>query len=476
MNKKKLLAENFIIYGLGQILYKVIPIIMLPFLVRIMPDSSYYMGINDLANTLVSLVAVVGLMGLYDGTFRLFFDYDDQQYEQRQRICSTALCLTIIFSTICFCILVLFRKEAGRFLFEDERLSWLTILCGVNVILTNVENILLTPVRMLNERKRFIIGNTIISVFSYSTAIVFVMKKYYIIALPLGMTLSLLLGIVYFGYYNRKWFKFHAVSTEYIIPLLKIGIPLFPTFLIFWIFSSFDKVMILKMLDIGANGRFSVANKLAQISQLITAAFAAGWSYFNFATMRDEKRIEDFSRIMEFIMVLGIGAFLFCRISGNMVMKIFFPSEYSGLGDVFAYLFLAPIVCMMFQLMGSQFLLIKKTILSTLISGVGVVANILLNYFWIMSYHILGAAIATVVSYVFIVIIASIVLKRKHMIEFNWRYLFLGVVFVIIVCMDLLNIEESKIYIVGAVMLIGIFVVYIKVLLSYRRQKDERLL
>lgn len=467
MNKKKLLAENFIIYGLGQIIYKIIPIAMLPFLVRIMPDSSYYMGINDLANTLVSLVAAVGLMGLYDATFRLFFDYNEQQFEQRRRICSTALCLTVIFSIICFCLLLLFRKEVGRFLFEDEQLSWLAILCGVNVILTNVENILLTPIRMLNERKRFIIGNTVISIFSYGVATFLVMKKYYIIALPLGMTLSLLFGIGYFGFYSRKWFGFHSISTENIIPLLKIGIPLFPTFLIFWVFSSFDKIMILKMLDIDANGRFSVANKLAQVSQLITAAFAAGWSYFNFATMNDKKRVEDFSHIIECIIALGVGAFLFCRISGNTIMGIFFPPEYSGLGAVFAYLFIAPIVCMVFQLMGSQFLLIKKTIFSTFIAGLGVIVNICLNYFWIMSYHILGASIATVISYVFIVVIASVVLKRKRMMKFNWRYIFLVTVFAVVVCMDLLGLEDVIIYIAGTGMLIGIFMLYVKELLFY---------
>ena len=105
MNKKKLLFENFIIYGLGQIIYKIIPLVMLPILADIMPESSYYLGINDLVNTIVGLVSVFGLMGLYDAVFRLFFDYSELEVKPRKEICSTALGLTVLFSVICFLIL-----------------------------------------------------------------------------------------------------------------------------------------------------------------------------------------------------------------------------------------------------------------------------------------------------------------------------------------------------------------------------------
>ena len=50
MNKLKLFLENFIVYGLGGIISKIIPVIMIPIVTRIMPTSEYY-GINDLSNT-----------------------------------------------------------------------------------------------------------------------------------------------------------------------------------------------------------------------------------------------------------------------------------------------------------------------------------------------------------------------------------------------------------------------------------------
>ena len=42
MNKFKLFIENFLIYGLGGIICKIVPLIMVPIVTRIMPNSSVF--------------------------------------------------------------------------------------------------------------------------------------------------------------------------------------------------------------------------------------------------------------------------------------------------------------------------------------------------------------------------------------------------------------------------------------------------
>jgi len=56
MNKLKLFLDNLLIYGLGGVIGKIIPLIMVPVVTRLIPDTSYY-GISDLSNTLVSLAS-----------------------------------------------------------------------------------------------------------------------------------------------------------------------------------------------------------------------------------------------------------------------------------------------------------------------------------------------------------------------------------------------------------------------------------
>ena len=46
-SKFSLFIENFVVYGIGGVISKVIPLIMVPIVTRLMPDSSYY-GISGL--------------------------------------------------------------------------------------------------------------------------------------------------------------------------------------------------------------------------------------------------------------------------------------------------------------------------------------------------------------------------------------------------------------------------------------------
>lgn len=80
-SKLKLFTENFLVYGVGGIISKIIPLIMVPIVTRLMPDSSYY-GISDLSNTLVSLASSLVVMGMYDAMYRLFFEKDEDEYKK----------------------------------------------------------------------------------------------------------------------------------------------------------------------------------------------------------------------------------------------------------------------------------------------------------------------------------------------------------------------------------------------------------
>ena len=86
MSKVKLFLENFLIYGMGGIISKIIPLVMVPIVTRIMPSSDYY-GLSDLSSTVVSFTSAMAVMGMYDAMYRMFFEKDDEEY--KKYICST---------------------------------------------------------------------------------------------------------------------------------------------------------------------------------------------------------------------------------------------------------------------------------------------------------------------------------------------------------------------------------------------------
>ena len=70
-------VENFLVYGLGGIISKLIPLIMVPIVTKLMPSTDYF-GISDLSNTVVNFASSIAIMGMYDAMYRMFFEKEDE--------------------------------------------------------------------------------------------------------------------------------------------------------------------------------------------------------------------------------------------------------------------------------------------------------------------------------------------------------------------------------------------------------------
>ena len=131
MEKFKLFISNFLIYGFGSIISSVIPLIMLPVITRLMPDSFYY-GLSDISNTIVQFGTALAVMGMYDAVFRLFFDREDEDFQRT--VCSTALVFTLISSLIVFLILILFRENLSLLFFGNEKYCNILYLTAIHFL------------------------------------------------------------------------------------------------------------------------------------------------------------------------------------------------------------------------------------------------------------------------------------------------------------------------------------------------------
>ena len=116
MNKFKLFVENFLVYGFGGIISKLVPLVMVPIITRLMPNTAYF-GISDLSNTVIQFASAIACMGMYDAMYRMFFERDEEKY--KKEVCSSALIFTALSSLIIFIFMIIFRSAISRFFFGD---------------------------------------------------------------------------------------------------------------------------------------------------------------------------------------------------------------------------------------------------------------------------------------------------------------------------------------------------------------------
>ena len=448
MSRARLLIENFLIYGLGSIASKIVPFAMLPVVTRLMPGTEYF-GLNDLQCTIVSFASAIVLLGMYDAMFRMFFEREDD-LGFKKKVCSTAFFAVLIASIIGAALLFAFKDLIASVFFRSVDYTVLVLIASGSTMVSACNSILAAPTRMMNKRLVFVAMNCVIPILSYAISIPMLLAGEYLVALPFAAFMSNMVSCLVFFLLNRTWFSISCFRLKLFREMLKIGLPLMPTFLFYWVFSSADRLMIVNYLGAGDEGIYAASLRIGQISQLIYAAFAQGWQYFAFSTMKDDDQVELTSTIYEGLGVVSMIATGALMLILHPLFALMFPPDYATGVIAAPYLFLSPLLLMLFQTGGNQFLVVKKTWPSFFILLAGVIINLALNAMLIPLLGIEGAAIATLAGYLGSVLLEYPVLRKMRLLFLKgrlvwalgafvayflaWRLLFLENVALLAIC------------------------------------------
>lgn len=433
ISRKKLFIENFLAYGAINALDKIVPLIMLPVVTRLITDSTDY-GRFEMFNTIVGFGSAFAILGIYDAMFREYFEKDDIKY--KNLVTSTAAKIVLFSACIVSLLLVLFSRIVSL-IFLNTTGNWhIVIMAAIGVFLSANRSIISAPTRIKNQRKVYVFSGISYSTIYYVIAILFIKFGMGYNGLIYGNLVASLYMVAFFYYLNHKDFSFKLFSRVVAKELMKIGLPLVPCFVIYWAFQSMDKIMISHMLGLKEVGIYAIGAKVASVSTFIYAAFAGGWQYFAFSTMKDKDQVELTSKILEYLGVLSFIAFTIVIIFDDVIFRFFFTGDYSRGVIVFPYLFLSPLLLMLFQTAGNQLLVIKKSYISTLCLTGGLIVNLIFNYMCIPKFGIKGAAAATLVGYATAVIVLLVVTEMMDLTKIPLRFSIMsGIMTITLICL-----------------------------------------
>lgn len=433
MNRFKLFIENFLAYGLINILNKIVPLIMLPIVTRMLPNTGDY-GRFDLFNMIIDFGSSFAVLGIYDAIFREYFEKDDPQY--KMKVTSTGMQIVLLSSFVVMFILIIFNKAFSQIFLGDANSTFIIVTAAIGVFLSANRNIISAPTRMQNRRTIYVVSGLSNSVAYYGLAIFLVYIGLGYQGLIYGNLIASLGILLFFWILNKKEFHFKLFDKEIAKTLLKIGLPLLPVFIIYWAFNSTDKIMITHMLDVAQVGVYSIGARVASISQFIYQAFAGGWQYFAFSTMRDDDQVQLTSKIFEYLGIISFLAFIILIPFNQWIFNLLFTGDYKKGAEVFPYLFLSPLLLMLVQTAGNQFLVIKKSYYMTLALALGVVVNIIMNFFMIRAYGIVGCSLSTLTGYAVSVLMVVIVTSKMKLLKLSNTFKIISILMVgVVLCL-----------------------------------------
>lgn len=210
-----------------------------------------------------------------------------------------------------------------------------------------------------------------------------------------------LLLIIFYKIVSKSSLKSWSFSKSKALELLSQSWLVFAGSIFAILNLKIDQVMLKWYQGAEQVGIYAVAAQLSEAWYFIPSAIVA--SFFpKLIQLKKENNDQYLLRLQQLFSVLFLIAFSVASVvslGGDLLIQTFFGIKYSASSSVLIVHIWAAIFIFMRALFSRWILIEDALIFSLFTQGFGALINILLNYFWINEYGVMGAAYATLLSY-----------------------------------------------------------------------------
>lgn len=410
-------AKKMLIYGLGDSFNKAIGFLMIPLYTAYLSPKDYgFIEVLDVTSAVISLVLLAGVNAT------IFRFYHDCNVLDRKRLISTAIICFPGVAFVVLCAVFFVTNFLALFFFQDETLAIFFKIAVATVwfeIFINIFNAFL-----LVEQKAifFNIISTIRLLVGLSLNVYFLVK----LSLgPIGILwsgfitggLSAVFGLVYCLFYSGI-----HLSRSKLVSMLRFGLPLVPAGFGNLVLNFSDRIFLNRLASTADVGIYSLGYKFGMIiSRLVTQPFVKIWGTKRFQIYKEDADAKNiFARVHTYYTFLIVWAALAISLCIKEVMILMANERFHGAAII------VPLIAIAYVVRGSYYhfnigiYLENKTKLIAYNSFFVVGINVCLNYFLINSYGIIGAAVATVLSFVAEELLILFISRKFYIIPYEW--------------------------------------------------------
>lgn len=413
MNKYKKLGKNTILFIIGNFTQKILGFFLVPLYTAFMTTEQY--GTADLVVTLVSMLWPLCTIVINEACFRFLLD---KQADKRQII------------SACFWINML---GIGVFLLISPLAYLVSTIKGYYLVIViyfivyTMESFLAYTARGMEKITEVVIGGIISSVVAVGCNLLFIIVfKFgvigYLVGYIIGMSASTLWYFFKVGIASQiiSPFKLDKKTTK---EMIRYSLPMTPNSISWWISNSSDRLLVTYYCGAGMNGIYSVAYKIPSLLSVISSVFVNAWQISAVEDFGSEENRKFFSNVYRKYLAVNICGTSFLILCVRIISRILFSADFFSAYLIAPYLLLGAVFKTLSAFLGAIYTSSKKTKMLFYSTMAGAVINIVLNVLFLKTMGVVGAAVATLISY-FVVWLVRIIdtskilmLERNHFIE-----------------------------------------------------------
>lgn len=400
MSRYKKLISNTLILGAGTFASKVIVLLMMPFYTLILSPEQF--GVADLVAQTANLIIPIACIGICEGLFRFSLDCED-----RKKVFSTGIFVLTVGSVCMFALLPLLG------LFKD--LDGYVLLIGCYVVCANFHSACAQYIRAQGKTGLFAVQGIL------NTVLTVILNILFLAVFKLGAfgyVLSVVIGdlsvtiLIFFVARLYRDLSPKNISRITLRDMLKFSIPYIPTTMLWLITSVSDRYIVRAFCGIDETGLYAAAYKIPTLLTLVCTVFIEAWQFSAVKDATVEERSDFFSAVFK-----SYQGFIFVAasvlIGGSKIFTdILLADSYYESWTYVPILVVATLFSTLVSFMGSVYFVEKKSVLSMVTALMGAVINIVLNFVMIPDHGAMGAAVATLISYLAVYVIRAYDTKR----------------------------------------------------------------
>ena len=411
--------KNSAIYGIGKFFSVLIGFITLPIITHSLSPEAY--GTFDLLNLCLIILNITVALEISQAIARFIGDVSDRR--DRQEYVASAYFFSFISYTIVAFIIYFFREPLSFFIFKSDAYSSLMIYLIMWLYLQGTHSFITSQYRWENKPAK----QVCLMLFQSLCLLAFVLwflkgnqsnveglLKAHLFSLAISVFAGLLLLI-----------KDRILTFRFSLPKLKtmlvFSLPLVPSSIAVFSQNYIDRIMVSHMLDLEMLGLYSLAFKIAALVLVFGSIFQTSVVPLFYKYHQDEKASKLFgytANIYLFFILNAIGGIIL------FLPELFYyliGSEFNKAASLIPFLLISTSAAS-FYTFAPGLSIAKKTSYLAVFNIVGMVINIILNYFLIKNMGVSGAALATMLSCLLICFANVIVSQKYYKIDFMfWR-------------------------------------------------------
>lgn len=443
----KRLAKDASLYSLSSLISRGLSLITVPLFTRVLSPADY--GALDLLSILMVLAPMILGLAMDQAVARFYLDAKDEL--EKKRIASTVL----IYNVLIIALLIPLAWPATAWIAD----VWLDgqIERGTAVmvfIYIWIHSIFITGNNQLRyqfKSKQYAmchIGNVLLST-ALSVLFVFFLG-WGVFGVIFGQSIGQLIFGLLSVYLGRESYSllFHLPSLG---KMLSYSLPLVPSTLSFYGMQVLDRIFLNELRELQDVGLYSMGSRLASLVNLFLMGFHGAWSPMVMKTFREEGAKEKFRTVFNYYLFTTLMILAGLSLFSEEVLIVLTTTEFIGGYVVVPLLVLSAVLASIAAYFTFGIQIEKKSNYRLAINVMALIINCTLNLVLIPRFGIIGAALATCLSYAFLAMAGMVISQRLYYVSYRWGRIFFAILLssVVSVFVIVVDVPVSLIFIIA---------------------------